>query len=408
MHDPQPPPAPSGSPSRWPWLLGVIPLGVGAFLGYQAAYESSLGGFNAIGAAFIGIGIGVLMFIAVVVGVINALRQAGRGRVASGYAFAAAGLLAAGGAGGYAAVPVLDLGYRSPVVLGARGEASITLDGVPTFEPNAEGRADCWSVADGTDVQEVVALSLGELNGSVLRADIFLPVEEAPRGSISVFIEASRLPEGSVQPMWNTEDVEIVASAHGATGSINFEAVPLRVDSDLGSPPGSWPATLSGEISWTCEAWVAADATPPPTTAGRITLGLSGVTWSSTANAAGSCEYEADGSVANLVGDRIGELQGEPLTLSLGLGGDPRQGDDVDLMLSVHIAAPSQGSSVPLAALVAATSGRSILWAGLVTIEEIADGGRTGRLRFSDLPNEGTQHADWPATLSGNLSWACG
>jgi hypothetical protein len=386
----------------------VIPLGVGAFLGYQAGYESTLGGFSAINAAFIAFAIGALAAVAILVGLGNLLRPHGRGLGASRYAFAAAGLIAAGGVGGYAAVPVFDLGYHRPVTLEARGEASITLDGVQAFEPRADGRADCRSVADGTDVQEVVALSLGELNGSVLRADILLPVEERPRGSISVFVEGSRLPEGSVPPTWDTEDVDVDAPADGATGSLTFEAVPLRVDSEMGPPAGSWPATLSGEISWTCEAWVAADATPPPTTAGQIKLGLSGVDWSATVNAAGSCEYEADGSVANLVGDGVGMLQSEPMTLSLGLGGDPRQGDDVILMLSVHIAAPSQGSSVPLAALVAATSGRSILWAGLVTIDGIADGGRTGRLRFSDLPNEGTQYADWPATLSGNLSWACG
>jgi hypothetical protein len=346
--------------------------------------------------------------IASLVGVVNDLRPAGRGRVAARYSFAVAGLLAAGAVGGNAAVPVLDLGYHPPVVLVARGEASIRLEGVQAFDPRSAGRADCWSVADGTDVQEVVALSLGELNGSVLRADIFLPAEEMPQGSISVFIEASRLPEGSVQPMWNTDDVGFDAPADGATGSLTFEAVPLRVDSEMGPPAGSWPATLSGEIDWTCGAWVASDMTPPPVTAGQITLELSGVEWSSTVNAAGSCDYEADGSVADLVGDRVGVLQGEPMALSLGLGGDPREGDDVDLMLSVHIAAPSQGSSVPLAALVAATSGRGIAWAGLVTVEEIADGGRSGRLTFSDLPNEGTKVAAWPATLSGQLSWTCG
>jgi hypothetical protein len=109
------------------------------------------------------------------------------------------------------------------------------------------------------------------------------------------------------------------------------------------------------------------------------------------------------------VGDGIGSLQGETMTLGLGLLGDPRAGDEATLMLSVSIAAPSPGSSLPLAALVAATSGRRISWVDLVTIEEIAEGGRSGRLTFSDLPNEGTlPTAGWPVTLSGELSWACG
>jgi hypothetical protein len=405
---PSPPPA-SASPSRWPWLLGVIPVGVGAFLGYQAAYLSSTGGFGGgMAAAFVAYAIVGLVLILLLVGAANVLRPAGRGRAASQFAFAGAGLLVAGAAGGAAAVAIFDLEYRPPVVLGARGEATITLEGVQGFEPRAAGRADCWSVADRTDVQEVVALSLGELNGSVLRADIFLPVEGNPRGSVSVFVEASRLPEGSVPPVWDTEDLDVDALADGATGSLTFDAVPLRVASEIGPPAGSWPATLSGQISWTCEAWVASDATPPPVTAGQITLDLNGVDWSSTANAAVTCEYEPDGSVANLVGDRVGLLQDEPMAVSLGLLGDPRQGDDVDLMLSVHIGAPSQGSSVPKAAVLAATSGRGITWANLATIEEIADGGRTGRLTFSDLPNEGTPDAAWPATLSGQLSWECG
>ena len=225
----------------WLWLLAIVPLGVGAYLGYLAGYQSSLGGLNGISAAIIAMGIGALVVIAVLVGVVNGLRPAGRGRVAGGYAFAAAGLLAAGGAGGAAAVPAFDLGYHEPVVLGARGDATITLVGVPTFVPNVNGRADCWSVADGTDVQEVVALSLGELNGSVLRADLFLAQQETPGGQISLFIEASRLPEGSVPPMWNAADLVIDTSPGGTTGRMRFEAAPLQGDELLGLPRGRGP-----------------------------------------------------------------------------------------------------------------------------------------------------------------------
>lgn len=405
---PAPPPA-SNPPNRWPWLLALVPLGVGVFLGYQAAYEASLGGFGgALGAAFLAYAIGGLVLIAVLVGAANLLRPAGRGRTASRYAFAAAGLIALGGAGGAAGVQVLDLGYHPPVVLGARGDASIVLDGVAGFEPRASGRADCWSVADGTEVEEVVALSLGELNGNLLRGDLFLPVAGVSGASVSFFVDAAHLPEGSVVPMWNTQDVEIDSAGGGAIGTLRFDGVPIHVDPEVGAPAASWPATLSGEISWACEPWVDAEATPPPTVATRITLDLSGVEWSASPGINGSCEFEIDGSVANVVGDGIGSLQGEPMTLGLGLLGDPRAGDEATLMLSVSIAAPSPGSLLPLAALVAATSGRSISWVDLVTIEEIADGGRSGRLTFSDLPNQGTPVAGWPATLSGELSWECG
>jgi len=280
------------------------------------------------------------------------------------------------------------------------------LEGAPTFEPRSSGRADCWSIADGIEVQEIVALSLGELNGSVLRADIFRPLQEMPQGSLSLFIEASRLPEGSVPPLWNTQDVVIDSSSGGTTGRLRFEEVPIREDEFLGLSPGSWPATLSGEISWTCEPWLAAEATPPPTVAAQITLNLSEVDCSARAGADGSCEFEADGSVANVTGG-VGSLQGKPMTLALGLVGDPRQGDDVHLMLTVQIEPPAPGGSAPLAALVAATSGRTLSWTNLVTIEEITDEGRSGRLAFSEMPMGGSPNLAWPADLSGRLSWDC-
>jgi hypothetical protein len=405
---PPPPPPANAPPNRWRWLLALIPLGVGAFLGYQASYQSSLGGLGgALGSAYIAIAIGALVVVVAAVGVANLLRRAGRGRTASRYAFAASGLILAGGAGGAAAVPAFDLGYHPPVTLSARGEASIMLEGVPTFEARSSGRADCWSIADGIAVQEIVALSLGELNGSVLRADIFLPLQEMPQGSISLFIEASRLPEGSVPPMWNTQDVVIESSSGGTTGHLRFQEVPIREDEDMGLPPGTWPATLTGEVTWRCDPWLAADATPPPATAAQITLNLSEVDWSATAGSVGSCEFEADGSVANITGGPVGSLQGKPMALALGLVGDPRPGDDVDLMLTVQIEPPAPGGSLPLAALVAATSGRTIGWQELVTIEEIADGGRSGRLTFTELPIAGTADPAWPATLSGQLNWEC-
>jgi hypothetical protein len=247
------------------WLLAVIPLAVGGFLGYDASYQSSVGGFGGgMGAAFLAYAIGGLVLVAGLVGIGNLLRRGGRGRVASRYAFAVAGLLAGGSAGGAAAVPLLDLGYHNP--------------------------------------------------------------DDAPR---------------------------------------------------------------------------------PPDTAVQVTLDLTGVDWSATSGGGGRCEFEANGSVWTVASEEVGLLRGMPLSLAIGLLGDPQPGDQVDLNLNIHIASPSQGATLPLAALLAATSGRSIGWAGLVTIDEIADGGRRGRLTFSDLPNEGTKDPEWPAKLSGELSWEC-
>lgn len=409
VNDLPPPRPPANAPrSEWPWLLALVPLGVGAYLGYLAAYQSTLGGFSGIGAAFIAMGIGALVVVTGLVGIANALRPAGRGQVASRYAFAAAGLIAAGGVGGGVVVPLLDLGYQAPVVLTARGEASAILSGVSTFEPRAGGRADCRSVPDGTDVGEVVALSLGQLNGGLLRADIFLPVTGMADGSISLFIDAAHLPEGSISPMWDAQEVDVDVVAGGATGSLRFEAVPTRVDPEMGAPAGSWPATLAGEISWACELWLTPDLTPPPAIAGQMTLDLSGVDWNATSGAETVCEFEADGSVWTVSAREVGSLQGKPMAVQLDLGGDPRTGDEVHLSLSVHLATPSGAASLPLGALVAATSGRTISWTDLVPIDEVSPDGLSGRLTFNDLPMETTPDLAWPASLSGELAWECG
>jgi hypothetical protein len=404
---PSTPPAPRARIS-WPWLAAVIPLGAGAFLGYQVAYQASVGGLGGgMGAAFLAYGIAGVVLIAVLVGVANAVRPAGRGRPASRYAFAAAALIAAGAGAGWAAVPALDLGYHPPVVLQARGEASVTLDGIPGFEPSTAGRANCQSTVAGTDVAGVSALSLGDLDGNTLRAGINLPARGTSGGHMSLFVDAAHLPEGSVVPMWDTDEVEIQAPSDRASGSIRFADAPIRVGPEMGAPASSWPTSLSGEITWSCGPWFDENAPGAPTVAGQITLELPGVDWVGNPRATGTCNFEADGSVWTVDGDEVGSLQGEPMTVSLGLLGDPRVADEVQLMLSVHLPAPAGASSLPIGALVAATSGRMIGWTDLVTIDEIGYLGLSGRLAFSDVPMETTPDPAWPASLSGQLSWEC-
>jgi hypothetical protein len=402
---------PSPSPARgarWPSLAALVVAGVGAFLGYQVAYQSSLGGLGgALGAAYLTMAIGALVVVAGVIGIANALRPQGRGGVASRYSFAAAGLLIAGAAGGYVAVPVFDLGYREPIRLEARGEASVALDGVAGFEPRVGGRADCQSVADGTDVERVVALSLGDLNGGLLRADIALPVAGVSSGYISLFIDAATLPSGSVSPTWEQAAPEVDSASSGASGGIRFDGARLRTEPEIGAATGSWPTTLSGTLTWSCGEWFAPDASAPTPVIAHVTLDLSGADWRAASGAQGTCEFEADRSVWTVTATDAGLLRGEPLSLNLDLGGDPRAGDEVHLWLSIHLATPSGAASLPLGALVAATSGRTISWTDLVTIEEIADLGLRGRLAFNEMPMETTPDSAWPSNLSGELSWEC-
>ena len=407
VNDPAPRPS---SGTRWPWLAAVIVAGVGAFMGFQAAYQASLGGLGgALGAAFLAMVIGALVVLAGVVGIANTFRREGRGRVAARYSFAAAGLLLASAAVGYGSVPVLDLGYHEPVILQARGEASLTLEGVPAFEPRDAGRADCQSVADGTDVERVVALSLGELNANVLRADITLPVAGTSGGAISLFVDAAHLPEGSVPPMWTAIEPEVDASSDGASGTVRFDMALIQEDPKLGLPQGSWPEMLVGGIHWRCGRWFAPDASSLPTLEARVNFDLTAHQWVADPDAVGGCEFEPDGSVWVFSSPEVGLLQGRPMTVNLDLGGDPRVGDEVMLMLSVEEAAIPTGASRSARNLLAATSGgQLVFWAGLVKLDAISGGGLTGHLTFEQLPREGTPNLDWPLILSGDLSWECG
>ena len=396
--------------TRWLWLAAVVVLGAGAFLGYQVAYQSSLGGLGgALGAAFLAMAIGGLVVLVGLVGVGNALRPEGRGRVASRFSFAAAVLLVAGAVGGYFAVPVFGLGYHPPVVLQARGEASATLEGAAAFEPREAGRADCQSVADGIDVEHIVALSLGTLNGSVLRAEITLPIAGISGSYLSLFVDAAHLPEGSMQPMWSSLEAQVDAATGGTSGSITFEDAPIREDPELDLPVGSWPPTLSGEIRWTCHDWFDPYASTPPTLVGHVSLDLVGEDWAAEPDALGSCEFEPDGSVWVFASDRIGLLQGRPMNINLDLGGDPGPRNEVILRLGVQEEALPTGASAGVRNLLAATSGGPIVsWVDLVTLDEVSHGGLGGRVTFQEVPREGTPNLDWPLTLSGELTWECG
>jgi hypothetical protein len=361
-----------------------------------------------LGAAFLWFAVGALVVIAGLVGIGNALRGEGRGRVASRYSFAAAALILAGAVGGAVVVRTFDLGYHPPVILQARGEASVTLTGMPAFVPRASGRADCQSVADGTDVERVIALSLGDLKGGLLRADIAIPIEGLSSGYISLFVDAATLPSGSVPPTWEKAEPEINSAAGGASGSIRFDRAQLRRGSEIGAATGFWPTTLSGTVTWSCGEWFAPDASSPTTVGARVTLDLSGGDWRAASGTQGSCEFEADGSVWTVNAGDPGLLRGEPLSLVLDLGGDPHAGDEVHLWLSVHLATPSGAASVPLGALAAATSGRTISWTDLVAIDEVSPDGLSGALTFNDVPMETTLDRAWPASLSGELAWECG
>jgi len=255
----------------------------------------------------------------------------------------------------------------------------------------------------------VVALSLGELNDNVLRADITLPISGVSRSSVSLFVDAAHLPQGSAQPMWTMIEPQVEAPADRATGTIRFDLALIQEEPGLGSPPGSWPEVLRGEIRWSCGPWFAPDASAAPTLEGAITVNLTAHDWVADPGAVGACEFEPDGSVWVFTADPVGTLQGRPMRVNLDLGGDPRAGDEVLLQLGVEEAVLPTGASRHWVNVLAATSGGPVVyWADLVTVGEISGGGLSGQLTFERLPREGTPNLSWPLTLGGTLTWECG
>ena len=129
----------------------------------------------------------------------------------------------------------------------------------------------------------------------------------------------------------------------------------------------------------------------------------------------GTCLFEVDGSVGELQTQEVGSLQGAPVGISLSLGGRPRSGEKVLLLITAQIVPPSPAAIGPVvlaswqgtAAILANTSGRGLQWGNPVILAAIGDGERSGRATFSDLPRDGTSDPDWPKTLSGQISWEC-
>ena len=58
---------------------------------------------------------------------------------------------------------------------------------------------------------------------------------------------------------------EVEASPEGASGTLRFDLALMQEDPKLGTPPGSWPEVLAGEIRWSCGPWFAPDASVAPT-----------------------------------------------------------------------------------------------------------------------------------------------
>jgi hypothetical protein len=161
----------------------------------------------------------------------------------------------------------VGLGYKytwpsfpsPPVYLHARGEASARLDGVAGFVTHS-GSADCTSGPGSQVVATVDVWDAGELQGAMYRGDLHMHVAgiDPSTVGISVYFWSSSMTGSS--PQWHGQG-RLVTDEPSA-GRVTFEHMALEV----GRQPvaGTWPAELSGEISWSCGPWSSVQATQGP------------------------------------------------------------------------------------------------------------------------------------------------
>jgi hypothetical protein len=374
-------------------ILGAgVPLLLGGYVGFQIAHIGSRGGMESLGAILLGMGFAAMVGVVLLVAGVAFLL--GRRGVSRG-ALAAAGLLAAGGLVGFVTVPVFGLEYRAPVDLFARGTASVRMDTIDGFEPRAGGAADCSSQPDSEVAGGITGLDLGELHGGTLRGGFNTGLEPASGSvvSASFWVEGSDLPEGAPQPLWAGEATIEEVGLHATTGRLTFSHLGIAGGATGEERFEGWPPTLSGELSWQCEAWLDPAATPRPPSNASLVMALDGTGWVS-ADGPAVCEYEATGSAWSVAGEP-GALQGTRVSVAVDLNGDHRAGEEVLVTVQYILNAEEKEAFefIPN-------------WEGNATLTEVSRDEQSGRAEFTALqyvppPDER------PASLAGAISWDC-
>jgi hypothetical protein len=381
------------------FLAGAsIVLAVGVFLGYLLAYTASQGGLSGgLGAMFLGLAMAAIIGLTMALGVVATAFRRSR-RIGTG-ALAVAGILVAGVLAGSALTPALDLEYRVPVTLEAHGTASARLDGGVAFTAIEPGYATCWS-EPGSDTMTRMEFDLGRLGPGLLRGSVSMSEAGATEAWVELRADAADDADGAYQPEWLGTGAVTKLSGQGASGLVSFQE--LRRHAETGSPGDvpihTWPSTLSGSLSWACGAPLDPFASAPPSQSGVIALRLDDVEWSQPASSVNAtCHYEPDGSVAYVIGNEVGLLQGLPVEVRLeGLS------DRGGFLLSIR--GIRRGAS----------PGQLYFpsWDGRIHHEPDVAGNESGRASFGGLPSgvdrDVTPPIGWPLSLTGSVDWHCG
>lgn len=245
--------------------LGVGALAVGGIAGWMAATTPPTPSYNYAGAVA-GFWAMLILLGIVAVAVIGLLALfLRRWWLTASFVMGAGCLL--GLFGGAWLTETAGLGYAPPplpsppVYLHARGEASARLAGASGFTTHS-GSADCTSGPGSQVVEAVDVWDAGDLQGAMYRGDLHMhmnvPGIDPSTVGVSVYFWSSSMTGPS--PQWRGQG-RLVADEPSA-GRVTFEHMAL----ELGRQPaaGTWPAELSGEISWSCGPWSSGPATVGP------------------------------------------------------------------------------------------------------------------------------------------------
>jgi hypothetical protein len=239
-------------PRNWPWLLLLLPLGLGLWIGREAAYRRDTGdGLASIGLA---IEVGGLMLFFGILGLVALVARRPRGMF---FGFAGAGLVVLGTFVATQLADPLGFGYQAPVVIESSGQATFELDGVANFVPKPSVAMSCASIGDSTATGTVTGLDLGELGPGTLRGTLSLDPATTVE-HLSLFIDGGDLAEGAAQPFWEGDATLRDLSPDAISGTAAFRDLAYTdgAVSKGGPAPsgGTWPTTLTGTLHWNCHS----------------------------------------------------------------------------------------------------------------------------------------------------------
>lgn len=141
-----------------------------------------------------------------------------------------------------------------PTRLGGFGTASGQLDGVPGFVSRTGG-AECHSGPDSQTVAHVYVEDAGRLQGAMLRAELYLHGVAGEPDLVGITAIYFWSPDMTgAWPSWAGQGRLVEGGP--MSGIVTFQDLTPVPTGD--SQQGTWPATLSGQIVWICEAWQSA------------------------------------------------------------------------------------------------------------------------------------------------------